>query len=428
MLCPEEIGQKKVCMLSGRNIEGLATDETTLLRIGFLSAGSFCLYEGFQTWVRGRIETNPQVVWFCVLIYLAAFFLLALTFTTPDLASKLRDVIPISLMAVSLASAYVMFQISYKGAYRTDALAFTHYAADLFLSKGLNPYPVDLQEALHRFAVDPIYITFTPSGDITTALAYPSLHFLIFVPFISLGLNDMRWVLLLFEAVTVATLYMKSPRELKPIILLPIFISADLAIDFNAGAVTDFLWVLPMVWTAFHMKDPFRGGVFYGIACAIKQEPWIVAPFLLIRMLNLRKGSLTVRMCDVLKFAGATLISFVIPNLLFVVKDPIAWFSGVFTPASGALVVLSQGLSMLTQSGIAPLPPAFYLATAIVIFLTLVANYLVYFDKMRHSIWLLPALTMWFSYRALQNYFMYWIPVMVAELLTDNLERRSHEL
>jgi uncharacterized membrane protein len=81
---------------------------------------------------------------------------------------------------------------------------------------------------------------------------------------------------------------------------------------------------------------------------------------------------------------------------------------------------------MLTQSEIAPLPPMFYLATTIVIFLMLVANYFVYFDKMRHLIWLLPALTMWFSYRALQNYFMYWIPVMVAELLAEYPERRDH--
>lgn len=406
--------------------DGSAIGETTILRIGFLSAGSFCLYEGFQTWVRGRIDTNPQVVGYCLFIYVTAFSLLALAFSGPSMAWKLRDAIPIGLMTVSLVSAYVVFQIMYKGAYRTDALAFTHYAADLLLKKGLNPYPVDLQEALHTFSVDPVYLTLTPGGDISTMLAYPALHFLIFIPFITAGLNDMRWVLLLFEVATVTTLYVKSPKELKPIILLPIFICTDLAIDFNAGAVTDFLWVLPMVWTALYIRDPFRSGVFYGIACAIKQEPWIVAPFILIRMLNLRKGSLTIRMCDVLKFAGAALISFVVPNLLFIVKDPLAWLYGVFTPASGGLVVLSQGLSMLTQSEIVPLPPMFYLATTIVIFSTLVANYFIYFDKMRHLIWLLPALTMWFSYRALQNYFMYWIPVMVAELLAEYPEQKDH--
>jgi len=402
-----------------------STSEEAILRIGYLSTGSFCLYEGFQTWVRGQIESNPEVVIYCLVIYAISFTALALAFSGLTYAEKLRDFIPVSLLAVMLISAYVLFQIQYKGAYRTDALAFTHYAADILVEKGLNPYPLDLQDALHKFEVNPLYITLTPSGDISTNLAYPALHFLTFVPFVAVGLKDMRWVLFLFEIATAVTLYYKAPRELRPIVLLPIFVSADLAIDFNAGSVTDFLWVLPMVLAAFSMDDPFRGGIFYGVACAMKQQPWIVAPFTLIWMFNLKKGSLIVRTSNVLKFVGATAISFVVPNLLFIAKDPGAWFSGILTPASSGLVILSQGLSMLTQAGIAALPPMFYLGTTAAIFLTLVANYFVYFDKLKHLIWIFPAVTMWFSQRALQNYFMYWIPVMVAEVLILYFEQRN---
>jgi len=403
----------------------LFTSDDLILRIGYLSTGSFCLYEGFQTWVRGQIESNPEVVGYCLAIYAIAFVSLALTFSSPRYAEKLRDFIPISLIVVMLISAYVLFQIHYRGAYRTDALAFTHYAADLFVEKGLNPYPLDLQDALYRFRVDPLYITLTPSGDISTNLAYPALHFLAFVPFVAVGLEDMRWVIFLFEIATAITLYFNAPKEMRPLVLLPVFISADLAIDFNAGSVTDFLWVLPMVWAALSMNDQFRSGIFYGIACAVKQVPWIVAPFMLIRMFNLKEGSLIVKVSNVLKFLGATATSFALPNLLFIAKDPRAWFSGILIPASGELVLLSQGLSMLTQAGIAPLPPEFYLETTAALFVTLVANYFVYFDKLKHSIWIFPAVTMWFSHRALQNYFMYWVPVMVAEILVLHLEWRN---
>jgi len=367
------------------------------------------------------------VVVYCLVIYAIAFASLALAFSSSTHAEKLRDFIPVSLLVVMLISAYVLFQIHYRGAYRTDALAFTHYAADLFVEKGLNPYPLDLQDALYGFKVDPLYITLTPSGDISTNLAYPALHFLTFVPFVAAGLEDMRWVIFLFEIATAITLYYNAPKELRPIVLLPVFVSADLAIDFNAGSVTDFLWVLPMVWTALSMNDPFRSGIFYGIACAMKQEPWIVAPFTLIWMFKLKDGSLIVKVSNVMKFIGAAAVSFALPNLLFVAKDPWAWFSGVLTPASGELVLLSQGLSMLTQAGIAPLPSMFYLGTTAALFLTLVANYFVYFDKLKHLIWIFPAVTMWFSHRALQNYFMYWIPVMVAEVLVLYLERRRRE-
>ena len=401
-------------------------EEEVILRVGYLSAGSFCLYEGFQTWVRGQIEINPQVVAYCVAIYAVAFWMLALAFSSSVLASRLRESIPTAMIGVALISAYVLFQIQYKGAYRTDALAFTQYAANLLLKKGINPYPVDLQDALQEFKVDPLYITLTPNGDISTNLAYPSLHFLVFVPFIAIGLSDMRWVLLLFEVATLLTLYAKAPRELRAIVLLPIFVSADLAIDFNAGAVTDFLWVLPMVWAAFFMNDPFRSGVSYGIACAMKQQPWIAAPLILIRMYNLKKGSWVVRMCNLLKFTGAALLSFGLPNALFILKDPAAWITGVFTPVSGGLILLSQGLSMVTQANLVPLHPSFYLYATIIVFITLVANYVVYFEKLKHLMWLVPAVTMWFSQRALQNYFMYWIPVMVMELLVYH-SQRGHE-
>ncbi len=396
-----------------------------ICRIGYLSAGSFCLYEGFQTWVRGQIEINPQVVTYCIVIYAMAFWMLALAFSSPVVASRLQDSIPLAMIGVTLISAYVLFQIQYKGAYRTDALAFSHYAANLFLNKGINPYPVDLQDALQEFKVNPLYITLTPNGDISTNFAYPSLHFLIFVPFVAIGLSDMRFVLFLFMGVTMITIYAKAPRELRPIVLLPVFVSADLAIDFNAGAVTDFLWALPMVWTALYMDDPFHAGIFYGIACAIKQEPWISGPLILISMYNLRKGSTVVRMCNVLKFGAAALVSFGLPNLPFVLRDPGAWVSGVFTPVSGGLILLSQGLSMITQANIVPLHPSFYFFVTIIVFVTLVANYIVYFEKLKHLIWLIPALTMWFSPRALQNYFMYWIPVMATEIIVNYRERRQ---
>ena len=403
----------------------LPAEHEIILRTGYLSAGSFCLYEGFQTWVRGQIEVNPQVVGYCLILYAISFAMLALGLSIPPLTVRFRDAIPVALTIAAIISAYVLFQIHYKGAYRTDALAFTHYAADILLKKGQNPYPLDLQNALHEFKVEPLYVTLTPNGDVSTNLAYPALHFLVFVPFLAMGLSDMRWVLFLFEIATLLTLYVKSPRELRPIVLLPIFVSADLAIDFNAGAVSDFLWVLPMVWMAFYLKDPFRSGVLYGIACAIKQEPWIAGPLLLIWMYNLNQGSFVVRMCSVLNFVGAAALSFAVPNLLFVIKDPGAWLSGVLTPASGGLVLLSQGMSMLTQAGIVRLPSLFYLVITITLFLTLVAYYFVYFDKLKYLLWLLPALTMWFSPRALQNYFMYWIPVMVAGVLARHSELRD---
>ena len=90
-----------------------------------------------------------------------------------------------------------------------------------------------------------------------------------------------------------------------------------------------------------------------------------------------------------------------------------AWYTGVVTPALGNLVVLSQGLSLITLALGVPLPPEFYLIAAATVGVTLLLNYYAYFEKMKLAIWAFPAIMLWFSYRGLQNYFVFWMPLLV---------------
>jgi uncharacterized membrane protein len=90
-----------------------------------------------------------------------------------------------------------------------------------------------------------------------------------------------------------------------------------------------------------------------------------------------------------------------------------AWYTGVVTPALGNLVVLSQGLSLITLALGVPLPPEFYLVSTVAVGVTLLVNYYAYFDKMKLTVWAFPAIMLWFSYRGLQNYFVFWIPLLV---------------
>ena len=40
----------------------ITTDETFLVRLSFIFAAGFVLAEGLQNWIRGDIETHPEVV------------------------------------------------------------------------------------------------------------------------------------------------------------------------------------------------------------------------------------------------------------------------------------------------------------------------------------------------------------------------------
>jgi uncharacterized membrane protein len=108
-----------------------------------------------------------------------------------------------------------------------------------------------------------------------------------------------------------------------------------------------------------------------------------------------------------------SLVAFLIPNLWFMAQDLGAWYSGVFTPAFGNLVVLSQGLSLITLASGVPLPPAFYLTIVAIVAVTLLVEYYLFFERLAYALWAFPALILWFSYRGLQNYFIFWTPLLV---------------
>lgn len=393
--------------------KALIIKEHLLVRIAFIFAGGFMLAEGLQNWIRGRIETHPEVIVLLLLTYSVAFVLFALASLDSNLVLKTRDAALASLILTMVVSWYVITQVEYPHSYQTDALAFVHYAA-ILLSRGMNPYTQDLQSALSMFSVNPQFITLTPNGDLVSTLNYPALQFLVFVPPLLLGLQDMRWVILVFEVAAILVLYFWSPREIRLLALLPIFAGSDLAISFGAGAIADFLWVLPLILMVVFLDRPRLAGVMFGLASAVKQTPWFLAPFLLVWFLRSGNNMETKpRLRRVGMFAAYALAAFLIPNIGFILSDYGAWYAGVVTPAFGNLVVLGQGLSLITLAGGVPLPPTFYLIATVAVALTMLVNYYVYFEKLAYAVWAFPAIVLWFSYRGLQNYFIFWTPLLV---------------
>lgn len=393
-------------------------DNVFVLRVAFLFSGQFAIYEGFQDWNRGRADLNPEVAVLTLIIYGVSILVLALSLMPTDVVLRFRHLPLIPFIIATLTSVYVVAEIAYKGSYRTDVLAYSQYAAILFVKQGSNPYLQDMTKALDTFRVLPGDLTPLTSGDYLTTFQYPALHFLVFVPFVWLGLADMRWVLVAFEIGVMLVLYFFSPQNLRPMILLPLFAGSDLMINFTAASVTDMLWVLPLVFAAFTLKRPWLSGLFYGISCAFKQIPWLLAPFLLIYMLQIDQNAASrVKLARALKFAGVAVVVFLAVNAPFMLGAPGAWLGNVLTPIASDLVVLSQGWSVLTQVGLVEVGRAFYTVLAVGVLATLFLNYLVYFDRLKYIFWIFPGIILWFSYRALTNYVIYWLPLLLVSLI-----------
>jgi uncharacterized membrane protein len=391
----------------------LILEEQFLVRISFIFAAGFIFAEGLQNWIRGRLETHPEVVILILVSYGIAFVLFVLATTNSSTVLRFRDMALAALVFTMLVSWYVITEVEYPGAYQTDALAFAHYSAILF-TKGVNPYTQDLQSALAMFSVDPQFITLTPNGGIVSNLNYPALQFLLLVPVVWLGLHDARIVVYLFEIASIIIIYFWSPREIRSMALIALFAGSDLAINFTAGAVSDFLWVLPLIIMVIFIDKPRIAGIAFGLASAIKQTPWLLAPFLLVWFMRSKPElALKQRLTRTANFAILALAAFLLPNIGFMVSNLGAWYSGVVTPAFGNLVVLSQGLSLITLASGVPLPPTFYLMTTLIIAAALLVNYFVYFERLAYAVWAFPAIILWFSYRGLQNYFIFWTPLLV---------------
>lgn len=388
-------------------------DEVFIVRIAFLFSGQFALYEGFADWNRGRADLHPLVAVLTLAIYAVSLLVIAMSLVRGTIVLRFRDLPLLPLLLATVTSVYVVAVIAYNGSYRTDVLAYSHYAAILFVTKGANPYTQNMANALAMFNVQPSDLTPLTSGTYLATFQYPALHFLVFVPFVWLGLPDMRWVLVLFEIGTVLILYMKGPRKLRLLLLLPLFAGSDLMINYTAASVSDALWVLPLLFAAFYMDRPVVSGIFYGVACAVKQMPWILAPFLVIYMMQTKEGrDLRERITRTTKFAFTAVALFLVFNLPFMIQNFGAWLGHVLTPMAEDLVILSQG-----PSGLLPVDRAFYTVMVAAVAVVLLVNYYVYFEKLRYTVWIFPGIVLWFSYRALTSYIIYWIPLMLASLI-----------
>ncbi|MBO0817256.1 MAG: hypothetical protein J2P30_19185, partial [Actinobacteria bacterium] len=145
----------------------------------------------------------------------------------------------LALIAVLAGLAlWSYFQVFTAPDYGTDEIAFDQYAAQLFLH-GTNPYLHSMAPAFPLFHVSPNGYTFHLNGQPVTALSYPALSFLVYLPLLALGMTTQAavWVNVGAWALGAVILYAVLPRRLAP--LAAVVASADVFTGYAVGGVTD---------------------------------------------------------------------------------------------------------------------------------------------------------------------------------------------
>jgi uncharacterized membrane protein len=320
------------------------------------------------------------------------------------------------------------FQVYVAPDYGTDEIAFDQYAAQLALH-GLNPYVHSMAAAFPLFHVSPNGYTFRLNGQPVTSLSYPALAFEAYLPMLAMGLTTQAatWMNVGAWALGAIVLFVVLPKRLSP--LAPIIASLDVYIGYAVGGVTDALYVPLLIgaavsWDQFPSRRgraAWRGPVLLGLAMAVKQTPWLIAPFVItgIVLEARRYGHLPRALACGARYAGITFVAFLAPNLPYLLDAPGAWLRGVTTPLASTVVPAGQGVVSLSLSlavGGGSLR-AYSLAAAVVMIVAL-ACFAAAYPLLKPAAFLLPSVVLFFATRSFGSYLVMLIPAAVTAAAT----------
>jgi uncharacterized membrane protein len=333
-----------------------------------------------------------------------------------------------ALLIAVLIGVWTYIQYHNQPAYTTDELSFDQYAAQLVAHGLNNPYLHSMASAGPLFRLSPDGYTYTVTGHPVLQLSYPSLSFLIYVPFILLGwtnevgagVNMMGWV------ATVLLMFWLLPRSVRPAVL--VFASISVYLTFAAGGVTDMLFIPLLIvvayrWDRFGLdRRSYLAPIALGLAMAIKQTPWPVLVFVLCALACDewdRSGDLRAAGRRAGRYLAVTLAVFLLPNLPYVIASPSAWISGILVPFVKNIVPAGQGIVSLTLfAHLGGGSLAGYTAIFALIALLLVVLFVGTYPLLRPATFMLPSIAYFFAARSQTNYLISLVPVAIVGAIT----------
>lgn len=376
---------------------------------------AFAVLAGVMTLHIGAEMTfarQPSVLWGVTSLYVfgAALLLIAAGLTDVDVTRWGRPLAGIAFTAVMVAvgMTYLMIRGS---PIQTDALGFINESASVLLS-GRSPYGVDL-------TLGKVWPTPTVSGGRIHTYSYPLGSALVTAPFRALTSDGARLAVIGATAVAGSTLIYHAPHDLAPLGLASMLVGGFAT--WGVQDLTDPLWVAPLLgamvfwpWSSIGRESLRNSAVLFGIAMAMKQQPWFCAPFLMLWVWHERGRWTTAR------YVTLVAATFFVVNLPALAMSPAATMQGLLTNLfgpGGTLVHLGVGLSALTLSGTYPIAKSAHTALMAIVGLGSVAGYWVAFDRVKWLAWVAWAPLLFFSYRSLGNYFVVVAPVAVMILV-----------
>jgi hypothetical protein len=330
-----------------------------------------------------------------------------------------RDAIATGLALATFLLAAMALLLG-KG-YHVDAVTAPHVAAQELLA-GHDPYTTfDLPAALAQFGIDPELVTHYEDGSVVRSLSYPAMNFLLVTPFIALGATDIRWIYLTEIIVLVLILLRKVRIPWRPLVSAGIVGNTVTMRQSILAGIDPTWWVLLTVAWIF-VESAWLSPIAVGLAVASRQPAWFAAPFYVLAIWK-RSGR-----AEAVRRAAIVGVVALLPNLPFIVDNPVAFFDSIASPMIGALAPYGVGFVRLSLDGPLPLlPRAAYGALAAVSFVTLMGVLWRFWRSVPIGAVIFPFVPLYLAWRSLQNYFGS-IPLLAMagddELIVGNARER----
>lgn len=371
-------------------------------------AGMMVLQVGAQM----SFAREPSAIWGVASIYVfaSAILLVFAGLTDIDVRRWGRPLAGLAFLSLMVGTLLIYLMV-HGTTIQTDTLAFTQQGAEALLA-GQSPYAPTL-------TLDGAWPTPLLENGYVSQYSYPIGSALFVAPFAMLAEDGGRLAVVLATAAGGAALLYHSPNWLAPLSLIGLLVG-DFA-TWGIQDLTDPLWVAPLIgallvwpWSRTGTDSLLWSGGLFGVAMAMKQQPWFCAPFLFIwvwRERSLRRA---------LWFAGVVAAVFSALHIPSLLLAPEATIRGVFLPiigVDGTMVNLGVGLAALTLSGAFPLPNDFYAALMAIAGVALLVWFWVDFERVRWLAWVAWVPILFFNYRSLANYFVVLAPIAVTILV-----------
>ncbi len=382
-----------------------------------LISGAVLLYFGFEIWREGDPTVQPIAMVASLACYVAGVALLVYASLDGVPGNRKENAAAAGLVFAfcAFATAWVVMHGAPIG---SDSLLFNVYSASI-ASHGGNPYAQSMEPAFNLYNVSKALVTPTTRGTEIYLQSYPAVSFLIYVPFAWLKIDPV-WVDIDAHIALLLLLIWVAPRPLKALAPLIVFVDRSYT-DYTLGGVTDIVWVLLIALTArFWNTRPAVAAIFLGLACASKQPPWFIAPFAFVAWASWAWERRRIRVFLVPAVAFA--LAFLIPNATYIAAGPALWLRGVSTPITGNLLAFGSGAMQLVTGGVFGVDLETMSIASSAMLLVLLIGYAIDTRRFACLPFLAPGLALFFATRELQNYFMWWPPLLAVFLFSPQRE------